>query len=158
MAEHFDAVIGGIELVSGDSEVNDPVEQYQRFVEQRKERQLDDDDAPHPHDEEYVRALEYGLAPSASGGMGVDRLLMILTGHETLREVAPFPVMRELHGSAEDPHAQTDAAGANNIPTDTATNAGNAVDAQSNLRDTSQTNRSPDTPSDVLDGAGVDSD
>ena len=46
-----------------------------------------------------MRALEYGLAPSASGGMGVDRLLMILTGHETLREVVPFPVMRELHGS-----------------------------------------------------------
>jgi lysyl-tRNA synthetase class 2 len=103
LAEHFDAVIGGIELVSGDSEVNDPVEQYQRFVEQRKERQLDDDDAPHPHDEEYVRALEYGLAPSASGGMGVDRLLMILTGHDTLREVAPFPVMRELRDTPGTP-------------------------------------------------------
>ncbi|HEU0251339.1 MAG TPA: lysine--tRNA ligase [Solirubrobacteraceae bacterium] len=96
LAEHFDAVIGGIELVSGDSEVTDPIEQWERFVAQRKERQVDDDDAPHPHDEEYVRALEYGLAPSASGGMGVDRLLMLLTGHETLREVAPFPVMREL--------------------------------------------------------------
>jgi lysyl-tRNA synthetase, class II len=94
LAEHFDAVIGGIELVSGDSEVNDPVEQRERFVEQRKQRRADDDDAPHPHDEEYVRSLEYGLAPSASGGMGVDRLLMILTGAETLREVAPFPVMR----------------------------------------------------------------
>jgi lysyl-tRNA synthetase, class II len=97
LAEHFDAVIGGIELVSGDSEVTDPIEQRERFVAQRRERRADDDDAPHPHDEEYVRALEYGLAPSASGGMGVDRLLMILTGHETLREVAPFPVMRELH-------------------------------------------------------------
>jgi lysyl-tRNA synthetase, class II len=105
LAEHFDAVIGGIELVSGDSEVTDPTEQRQRFVAQRKERHDDsaphthdvhDDDAPHPHDEEYVRALEYGLAPSASGGMGVDRLLMLLTGHETLREVATFPVMREL--------------------------------------------------------------
>jgi lysyl-tRNA synthetase class 2 len=94
LAEHFDAVIGGIELVSGDSEVNDPVEQRQRFVDQRKQRRADDEDAPHPHDEEYVRSLEYGLAPSASGGMGVDRLLMILTGAETLREVAPFPVMR----------------------------------------------------------------
>jgi lysyl-tRNA synthetase class 2 len=104
LAEHFDAVIGGIELVSGDSEVNDPVEQYQRFVEQRKQRHADDDDAPHPHDKEYVRALEYGLAPSASGGMGVDRLLMILTGHETLREVVPFPVMRELGGSHNDSH------------------------------------------------------
>lgn len=94
VAEHFDAVIGGIELVSGDSEVNDPVEQWERFVDQRRQRRADDEDAPHPHDEEYVRSLEYGLAPSASGGMGVDRLLMILTGAETLREVAPFPVMR----------------------------------------------------------------
>jgi lysyl-tRNA synthetase, class II len=102
LAEHFDAVIGGIELVSGDSEVNDPIEQWQRFVEQRKQRRADDDDAPHPHDEEYVRALEYGLAPSASGGMGVDRLLMILTGHETLREVVPFPVMRELRGNSSE--------------------------------------------------------
>ncbi len=96
LAEHFDAVIGGIELVSGDSEVTDPVEQWERFVAQRRERRAEDDDAPHPHDEEYVRALEYGLAPSASGGMGVDRLLMLLTGAETLREVATFPVMREL--------------------------------------------------------------
>jgi lysyl-tRNA synthetase, class II len=102
LAEHFDAVIGGIELVSGDSEVNDPIEQWQRFVEQRKQRRADDDDAPHPHDEEYVRALEYGLAPSASGGMGVDRLLMILTGHETLREVIPFPVMREIRPPSEE--------------------------------------------------------
>jgi lysyl-tRNA synthetase class 2 len=94
LAEHFDAVIGGIELVSGDTEVNDPVEQWQRFVDQRRQRRADEEDAPHPHDEEYVRALEYGLAPSASGGMGVDRLLMILTGRDTLREVATFPVMR----------------------------------------------------------------
>ncbi|MGH2911254.1 MAG: lysine--tRNA ligase [Solirubrobacteraceae bacterium] len=104
VAEHFDAVIGGIELVSGDSEVTDPIEQWERFVAQRKERRADDDDAPHPHDEEYVRALEYGLAPSASGGMGVDRLLMLLTGHDTLREVAPFPVMRELRASPADPN------------------------------------------------------
>jgi lysyl-tRNA synthetase, class II len=96
LAEHFDAVIGGIELVSGDSEVTDPLEQWERFAAQRRERRADDEDAPHPHDEEYVRALAYGLAPSASGGMGVDRLLMLLTGAETLREVAPFPVMREL--------------------------------------------------------------
>ncbi len=102
VAEHFDAVIGGIELVSGDSEVTDPIEQWERFVAQRKERRADDDDAPHPHDEEYVRALEYGLAPSASGGMGVDRLLMLLTGHDTLREVAPFPVMRELRSAPAD--------------------------------------------------------
>jgi lysyl-tRNA synthetase class 2 len=96
LAEHFDAVIGGIELVSGDSEVNDPVEQYDRFVKQRKQRHDDGDDMPHPHDDEYVRSLQYGLAPSASGGMGVDRLLMILAGEESLREVITFPVTREV--------------------------------------------------------------
>ncbi|MCL2768966.1 MAG: lysine--tRNA ligase [Solirubrobacterales bacterium] len=96
LAEHFDAVIGGVELVSGDSELTDPVEQRERFIAQRAQRGPDEEEAPHPHDEEYVRALEYGLAPSASGGMGVDRLLMILTGAETLREVVPFPTMREL--------------------------------------------------------------
>lgn len=95
LAEHFDAVIGGIELVSGDSELTDPVEQHERFVEQRRGRGEEADEA-HPHDEEYVRALEYGLAPSASGGMGVDRLIMILSGRETLREVLPFPTMREM--------------------------------------------------------------
>jgi lysyl-tRNA synthetase, class II len=94
LAEHFDAVIGGIELVSGDSEVTDPVEQRERFVAQRRGRGEEADEA-HPHDEDYVRSLEYGLAPSASGGMGVDRLIMILTGYETLREVIPFPTMRE---------------------------------------------------------------
>lgn len=94
LAEHFDAVIGGIELVSGDSELTDPVEQHQRFVEQRRGRG-DEADEAHPHDEDYVRALEHGLAPSASGGMGVDRLIMILSGHQTLREVLPFPTMKE---------------------------------------------------------------
>jgi lysyl-tRNA synthetase class 2 len=95
LAEHFDAVIGGIELVSGDSELTDPVEQHARFVEQRRGRG-DEAEEAHPHDEEYVRSLEYGLAPSASGGMGVDRLIMILSGRETLREVLPFPTMKEL--------------------------------------------------------------
>lgn len=94
LAEHFDAVIGGVELVSGDSEVTDPVEQRERFLAQRRGRGEETDEA-HPHDEEYIRSLEYGLAPSASGGMGVDRLIMILTGYETLREVIPFPTMKE---------------------------------------------------------------
>jgi lysyl-tRNA synthetase, class II len=96
LAEHFDAVIGGIELVSGDTELTDPDEQWERFVDQRKlKRSGDDEDMPHPHDTEYVRSLQHGLAPSASGGMGVDRLLMILTGYESIREVVPFPILRE---------------------------------------------------------------
>jgi lysyl-tRNA synthetase, class II len=96
LAEHFDAVIGGIELVSGDTELNDPVDQWQRFVDQRKRRAVDDGDVPHPNDEEYAKAIEYGYSPTAGGGMGVDRLIMILTERETLREVIPFPIVREL--------------------------------------------------------------
>jgi lysyl-tRNA synthetase, class II len=96
LAEHFDAVIGGIELVSGDTELNDPVDQWQRFVDQRKRRAVDDGDVPHPNDEEYARAIEYGYSPTAGGGMGVDRLIMILTERETLREVIPFPIVRDL--------------------------------------------------------------
>jgi lysyl-tRNA synthetase class 2 len=96
LAEHFDAVIGGIEMVSGDTELNDPVDQWQRFVDQRKRRMVDDADVPHPNDEEYARAIEYGYSPTAGGGMGVDRLIMILTERETLREVIPFPIVRDL--------------------------------------------------------------
>jgi lysyl-tRNA synthetase, class II len=96
LAEHFDAVIGGIEMVSGDTELNDPVDQWQRFVDQRKRRMADDEDVPHPNDEEYARAIEYGYSPTAGGGMGVDRLVMILTERDTLREVIPFPIVRDL--------------------------------------------------------------
>jgi lysyl-tRNA synthetase class 2 len=96
LAEHFDAVIGGIELVSGDTELNDPVDQWQRFVDQRKRRMVDDADVPHPNDEEYARAIEYGYSPTAGGGMGVDRLVMILTERYSLREVIPFPIVRDL--------------------------------------------------------------
>ena len=96
LGEHFDAVIGGIELVSGDTELNDPVDEWQRFVDQRKRRAVDDGDVPHPNDEEYTRALEYGYSPTAGGGMGVDRLVMILTERDTLREVIPFPIVRDV--------------------------------------------------------------
>ena len=96
LGEHFDAVIGGIELVSGDTELNDPVDQFQRFVDQRKRRRIDDADVPHPNDEEYARAIEYGYTPTAGGGMGVDRLVMILTERYSLREVIPFPIVRDM--------------------------------------------------------------
>jgi lysyl-tRNA synthetase, class II len=96
LAEHFDAVIGGIELVSGDTELNDPVDQWQRFVDQRKRRMIDEEEVPHPNDEEYARAIEYGYSPTAGGGMGVDRLVMVLTERDSLREVIPFPIVREL--------------------------------------------------------------
>jgi len=96
LGEHFDTVIRGMEVLSGDTELNDPVDQWDRFVKQRGERSGDDGDQPHPHDEGYVRALEYGMAPTSGGGIGVDRLLMILSGAESIREVVPFPTLREI--------------------------------------------------------------
>jgi lysyl-tRNA synthetase, class II len=95
LGEHHDTVIRGIEVLSGDTELNDPVDQWERFVNQRRARPGDDGDQPHPHDEGYVRALEYGMAPTAGAGIGVDRLLMILSGVESIREVVPFPTLRE---------------------------------------------------------------
>jgi lysyl-tRNA synthetase class 2 len=96
LAEHFDTVIRGMEVLSGDTELNDPMDQWERFVEQRRQRPGDDGDQPHPYDEGYVRALEYGMAPTTGGGLGVDRLLMVLSGAESIREVVPFPTLREL--------------------------------------------------------------
>jgi lysyl-tRNA synthetase class 2 len=97
LAEHFDTVIRGMEVLSGDTELNDPLDQWDRFVKQRQRRPGDDGDQPHPYDEGYVRALEYGMAPTTGGGLGVDRLLMILSGVESIREVLPFPTLRERH-------------------------------------------------------------
>jgi len=97
LGEHFDTVIRGMEVLSGDTELNDPLDQWDRFVKQRQQRAgVRDDDQPQPHDGGYVRALEYGMAPTSGGGIGVDRLLMILAGVESIREVVPFPTMREL--------------------------------------------------------------
>jgi lysyl-tRNA synthetase, class II len=96
LGEHFDTVIRGMEVLSGDTELNDPLDQWDRFVKQRQRRAGDDGDQPHPYDEGYVRALEYGMAPTTGGGMGVDRFLMILCGAESIREVVPFPTLREL--------------------------------------------------------------
>lgn len=96
LAEHFDTVIRGMEILSGDTELNDPLDQWDRFVKQRQQRPGDDGDQPHPYDEGYVRALEYGMAPTTGGGMGVDRFLMVLAGVESIRDVVPFPTLREL--------------------------------------------------------------
>jgi lysyl-tRNA synthetase, class II len=94
LAEHFDSVIRGMEILSGDTELNDPSDQLDRFVLQRQQASGGDGDQPQPNDEAYVRALEYGMAPTAGGGLGVDRLLMVLTGVESVREVVPFPTLR----------------------------------------------------------------
>lgn len=92
-SEFFDVVVGGIELVSGSSDINDPDEQRERLIQQSA--QLSNDGQLHEYNEDYAHALEYGLPPVAGAGLGVDRLLMILSGRDNLREVIPFPLMRD---------------------------------------------------------------
>jgi lysyl-tRNA synthetase class 2 len=96
ICEAFDGIVAGMEIVGGGTDLNDPVEQRQRFVEQRERQESGAESDPHPHDDEFVRALEYGMPPASGCGLGIDRLLMIMTGSKTLRDVIIYPAMREL--------------------------------------------------------------
>ena len=91
--ERFEFYIGGFEVGNAFSELNDPAEQRRRFEQQLAERDRGDDEA-HAMDEDYVRALSYGLPPTGGEGIGIDRLTMVLTGSRSIRDVILFPLMR----------------------------------------------------------------
>ena len=95
LVERFEAFAGGMEIANGFSELNDPDAQRARFVAQERVQLLDDSAETMPYDEEYVHALEQGMPPTAGVGLGIDRLVMLLTGRSSIREVVLFPAMRD---------------------------------------------------------------
>jgi lysyl-tRNA synthetase class 2 len=93
LVERFECFAGGMEFANAFTELNDPDEQRARFEQQRADEAAGDEETQ-PYDEDYVSALEHGMPPTGGIGIGIDRLVMILSGRDTIREVVLFPALR----------------------------------------------------------------
>jgi len=108
ITRRFEAYINGWEMGNAFSELNDPIDQYERFKEQQAELESGEDDEAHPMDEDFVNALEVGLPPTAGLGIGVDRMIMLLTGAQSIRDVLLFPTMKPLDAGTKKEHKEVD--------------------------------------------------
>jgi len=95
IVERFEGFVGGMELCNAFTELNNPLDQEQRFLEMGRAYEADDEER-HPMDDDYLNALSYGMPPAGGFGIGVDRLVMLLTGRHSIREVILFPHLRSL--------------------------------------------------------------
>ena len=105
LTERFELMVNGKELCNAYSELNDPIDQLERFQEQLRLSEKGDDEAMFI-DNDFVRALEYGMPPTSGMGIGMDRLVMLMTGQQTIQEVLFFPQMRPEKKSPKDPAAK----------------------------------------------------
>jgi lysyl-tRNA synthetase, class II len=94
IVERFEGFVAGFELCNAFSELNDPLDQEARFQEMGRDFAADDEER-HPMDEDYLRAMRYGMPPTGGFGMGIDRLVMLMTDSANIREVILFPHLRE---------------------------------------------------------------